>query len=83
MSVSPNGIEMALYNIGLGKPFARFAAFTVVTGVALYLYKPSISFNKYGQPREFLLLDKKARDGTYVPWWLPPIVVGTVAALFI
>lgn len=68
--------------IGLGTPYGRFAAFSVL-GFAGQLYlKPGIAYTKEGRMKPFRLLSKEA-ESTLVPWWVLSIVPGLLGALFL
>ena len=68
--------------IGLGSPYGRFAALSVL-GFAGQLYlKPSVAYTKEGRMKPFTLLSK-AQETTYLPWWVLSIIPGLFGALFI
>lgn len=69
--------------IGLGTPYGRFAAFSVL-GFAGQLYlKPGIAYTKEGRMKPFSLFSSKKEESTLVPWWVLSIVPGLLGALFL
>lgn len=74
--------EIPFYYLGLSSPMSRLLFGIVVSSGLIYAIKPSFAF-RYDDPRPFIPFSNVKSGGTWVPWWVPGIVVGTVLALYI
>lgn len=65
------------------KSISIFGYSTLISGMILYWYKPSIMFDSNGIPKK-LSLDKinneAPGDLTMLPWWLAALLIGGIAA---
>lgn len=87
----------ATYSLGLlGYPnaaFVRLAVGTLVAGIVLQIWKPSLFFidvnDKTGVPKQWSLTASEAFSTKYptaltaVPWWLAAIAAGFAFAVFV
>ena len=75
--------EMPFDVLGLNTPGMRFIACSSLALAAVTTLKPSFAYLGNGEPRPFKLFNQTNRDATWVPWWLPAILFGSVAATFV
>lgn len=73
--------ELPFYYLGLTSPLTRCLFGIVVTSGVMIMVKPSFAF-KNGEMRSWNLITKR-QGGTWIPWWLPGLVVGGVFAIYI
>jgi hypothetical protein len=79
-------LQTALSALGMGSPLGRFIGFSIITGGAIYLAKPSVFFvDGSAKPWSLLTLGKPSGGvkSTAVPWYLVALLVGFVGATFI
>ena len=73
-------LEYAMYAMGLTTPVSRFLAGFTVTESLVWMAKPSFAFDRLGKPISWAV---STNGGTWVPWFMPGLVVGGVMALFL
>lgn len=68
--------------VGLGSPVTRvIVSFGLISGL-MYLLQPRYSFDDSGSPRPFALFSSEG-DATYLPWFLPGVIVALFFGFFI
>lgn len=65
-------------SIGMGDPAMRFLGTGAAAAGLFWLIKPSLMFDAKGDPRSF-----GGPPGTYVPWYVGAVAVGSLFALFL
>jgi hypothetical protein len=75
-------IEDALLYVGLYTPLRRFAGFSVITSVLMFLIKPGFAYTESGEARQWSMWSLSP-ESTVMPWWLFSILVGGAFAIFI
>lgn len=66
-------LEIILANMGLSDPGVRFLSVSVAATTLLFAVRPGYIF----------LDDGSVNPNSIIPWWLPGITLGTIAALFV
>jgi hypothetical protein len=72
-----------LESVGLRTPTSRFIVGAGMGVLLTEAIRPGFSHDAKGQHRPWAILDPGAKDGTQVPWFLPPVISGTVLALLL
>lgn len=75
-------IEDALTYVGLYTPLRRFAGFSVITSVLMFLIRPGFAYTESGEARQWSMWSVSP-ESTVMPWWLFSILVGGAFAIFI
>lgn len=76
-------IYSAFGMVGGNTPGRRFAGVMAASSAAEYAVKPSYAYDANGNMRPNAWLDSTSPNGTYVPAFLIPIILGTLSATFI
>ena len=75
-------VESMFSTLGLNTPVSRFLFGFGLLGSAMFMAKPSFAFTSSGDMRPWKPISKSA-DSTYLVWWIPGLLAGAYAGLYI
>lgn len=73
--------ERVFQALGMTTPLLRFAGVGILTSGLVYAAKPSFAFDPKTGLAKPLDATGENPDGTAIPWYLPGVFVGSIAAL--
>jgi hypothetical protein len=77
-------VEQAFLSLPFGSsPAGRVLLAGGVGSAFAYFVRPSVSFNKDGNPRPWILFDSRNPEATFFPYWAFFVVPGAVCGLFL
>jgi len=68
--------------LGLNSPWARLIFGASLGFAGQMILKPSMSYDKNGQSKDFYLFSS-GKNSTLLPWWIWPVVGGLFFSVFI
>lgn len=83
MTEVANNLQDVYAAIGLTSPPSRFLATAAATTLLVEALKLDYTHNKDGTHRDWALMSPDSKSGTMIPWFIPGVVVGTAAAVFL
>jgi len=76
-------IENAFGMVGGNTPGRRFAGVLATSSAAEYALKPGYAYDQAGNMRPNSWLDGNAPNGTYLPAFFIPVILGIISSTFI
>lgn len=74
--------QRIMSSMGLYTPFQRFLFGFTAAETVMWVTKPSFSFDSKGNARS-IRLSLADKNGTFVPWFLPGLLVGGAMAVLL